>query len=138
MKIRQATLKDFLEIRQLQHQCFSSTEKASADVLKKRLKHHSYNYVIEEENHVISYILAEETEYSLFVHSLVVKKNYRQKGYATTLLKHIMNQAKIKNISRIELLAKDDKILFYQKLGFQKEVQADSIWHKMVYNVNVR
>lgn len=58
---------------------------------------------------------------SLYIIFLATSKSYRKKGFGTTLLKEIEKQTKQFGIKLITLVAKDDLVSFYSKLGFKED-----------------
>jgi ribosomal protein S18 acetylase RimI-like enzyme len=58
---------------------------------------------------------------SLYIIFLATSKSYRKKGFGTKLLKEIENQAKQFGVKLITLVAKDDLVSFYSKLGFKED-----------------
>lgn len=60
----------------------------------------------------------------LYIDFIATFKNQRKKGYASALLKSADEIARAKNLSKIALIVKQDKIKnikFYESLGFKKD-----------------
>ena len=55
-----------------------------------------------------------------FIEDVVILENYRGKGIGKLILKNLIKKAKEKSCYKLVLECKEDKLEFYQRIGFQK------------------
>jgi len=61
---------------------------------------------------------------SCLIEDVVIHKNYRSKGIGRDLINHLINFSKNKKCDKIILNSSESNVIFYEKLGFEKnEVQ---------------
>ena len=68
-------------------------------------------------------------------------QKYRKQGYASTLIDHVIKEAKAQKRKGVVLTCKEKLIPFYEKLGFINEgisssVHGNTVWYQMRYAFN--
>jgi predicted GNAT family N-acyltransferase len=106
----------------------SKTYDEFCKVLDKITNQNSHIFVIEQDNKIISSIkcMVEQKIHNNFkcvlhIEDLVTDVNYRKKGLASILLKHIINLANIFNCYKIVLCSNPENEEFYLKQHFIKK-----------------
>lgn len=97
----------------------------SKNILKEDIKNKNYNYLVAKNNNgkIIGYIGISYVLDSADIISIVVHKDYTQKGIATLLLQEIFAFAKENNIQKIMLEVRRSNIpaqKLYEKHGFKQ------------------
>ena len=97
----------------------------SKNILKEDIKNKNYNYLVAKNNNgkIIGYIGISYVLDSADIISIVVHKDYTQKGIATLLLQEIFEFAKENNIQKIMLEVRRSNIpaqKLYEKHGFKQ------------------
>ena len=97
----------------------------SKNILKEDIKNKNYNYLVAKNNDgkIIGYIGISYVLDSADIISIVVHKDYTQKGIATLLLQEIFAFAKENNIQKIMLEVRRSNIpaqKLYEKHGFKQ------------------
>ena len=97
----------------------------SKNILKEDIKNKNYNYLVAKNNDgkIIGYIGISYVLDSADIISIVVHKDYTQKGIATLLLQEIFEFAKENNIQKIMLEVRRSNIpaqKLYEKHGFKQ------------------
>ena len=97
----------------------------SKNILKEDIKNKNYNYLVAKNNDgkIIGYIGISYVLDSADIISIVVHKDYTQKGIATLLLQEIFAFAKENNIQKIMLEVRSSNLpaqKLYEKLGFKQ------------------
>ena len=97
----------------------------SKNILKEDIKNKNYNYLVAKNNNgkIIGYIGISYVLDSADIISIVVHKDYTQKGIATLLLQEIFAFAKENNIQKIMLEVRKSNIpaqKLYEKHGFKQ------------------
>lgn len=97
----------------------------SKNILKEDIKNKNYNYLVAKNNDgkIIGYIGISYVLDSADIISIVVHKEYTQKGIATLLLQEIFEFAKENNIQKIMLEVRRSNIpaqKLYEKHGFKQ------------------
>ena len=97
----------------------------SKNILKEDIKNKNYNYLVAKNNDgkIIGYIGISYVLDSADIISIVVHKDYTQKGIATLLLQEIFAFAKENNIQKIMLEVRKSNIpaqKLYEKHGFKQ------------------
>lgn len=88
----------------------------------------NFGFVVEVNNKVIGYsslhVIEKINRRSCLIEDVVIHKNYRSKGIGRDLINHLINFSKNKKCDKIILNSSESNIIFYEKLGFEKnEVQ---------------
>ena len=88
----------------------------------------NFGFVVEINNKVIGYaslhVIDKINRRSCLIEDVVIHKNYRSKGIGRDLINHLINFSKNKKCDKIILNSSESNIIFYEKLGFEKnEVQ---------------
>lgn len=91
-------------------------------------------YLIKNNNTFLGLVLTARSESTLHIIDLIVTKQYRNKGIATSVLKALHQQAISSNITSLKLsVAKENPaIKLYLKLGFKTSAKSES-YFQMVY-----
>lgn len=156
MKIRNAVLSDLEDIYNIEKQCFLFWEAASKEQLEERLKYFpDCFWVLETEDGMIGFINGMATDIpdlddTMYENAALHNKNgawqmvfgldilheYRHNGYASTLMNHLIQNAKNAGRSGVVLTCKKELLEFYQKFGFQSEgisqsVHGGAVWYQM-------
>lgn len=97
----------------------------SKNILKEDIKNKNYNYLVAKNNNgkIIGYIGISYVLDSADIISIVVHKDYTQKGIATLLLQEIFAFAKENNIQKIMLEVRSSNLpaqKLYEKHGFKQ------------------
>lgn len=97
----------------------------SKNILKEDIKNKNYNYLVAKNNDgkIIGYIGISYVLDSADIISIVVHKDYTQKGIATLLLQEIFAFAKENNIQKIMLEVRSSNLpaqKLYEKHGFKQ------------------
>ena len=97
----------------------------SKNILKEDIKNKNYNYLVAKNNNgkIIGYIGISYVLDSADIISIVVHKDYTQKGIATLLLQEIFAFAKENNIQKIMLEVRRSNLpaqKLYEKHGFKQ------------------
>lgn len=98
----------------------------------------TYKYSFEENNQEVArgllYVLKDDAHKEPFglMSDIHVKSKYREKGYGTKIVKHIIQQAKDKGCYKLMLSSKESRGLesWYLNLGFKK--------HSTTYRINLK
>ena len=121
--IRNATIDDIDKISGLEALCFPANEAASREAFKGRLLYYPEHFWL------------------LFEDDLLISQKYRKQGYASTLIDHVIKEAKAQKRKGVVLTCKEKLIPFYEKLGFINEgisssVHGNTVWYQMRYAFN--
>lgn len=83
-----------------------------------------YTMVYSNHNLIGFFSIREASDY-LYIHTIQLVASFRGKGYGTTLLQHIENIARTKNLQRIHLsvFKENPTQRLYQKLGYKQIAQ---------------
>ena len=156
MKIRNAVISDLEAIYNIEKQCFPVGEAASKEQLEERLKYFpDCFWVMETEDGMIGFINGmvtdipdlDDTMYEnaalhnkngawQMVFGLDVLPEYQHNGYASMLMKHLIQNTKKAGRNGVVLTCKKELLEFYQKFGFQSEgisqsVHGGAVWYQM-------
>jgi ribosomal-protein-alanine N-acetyltransferase len=77
-------------------------------------------FVAESDRKLLGYIVGVRSFRKITIASIAVKKNFRRRGIATELVRHLIKKVREK-VKRIELqvrVSNEDAIMFYEKIGF--------------------
>jgi ribosomal protein S18 acetylase RimI-like enzyme len=83
-----------------------------------------YTMVYGNDNLIGFFSIREASDY-LYIHTIQLVASFRSKGYGTTLLQHIENIARTKNLQRIHLsvFKENPAQRLYQRLGYKPIAQ---------------
>ena len=141
MMIRQATIDDLDEIYHVEAECFPPNEAATKKEFEERLKYYpNHFWVIFEDEKLIAFIdgfatddenlndemyedasLHDENGSWQMIFGLNTLPEYRNRGYAGKLIRHVIDTAKKENRSGVVLTCKKELINYYSKFGFVDE-----------------
>ena len=157
MNIRNGRISDVDELTAIEAECFPAAEAAERKSFEDRLKHYADHFwILEDDNgKIISFVngmvtdeehLTDEMYKNTSMHNengawqMIFGVNtlpkYRKKGYAETVLRRVIDDAKKQGRKGLVLTCKEKLIHFYGKLGFVDEGVSDSehggvVWHEM-------
>lgn len=146
MIIRNATMADLDAIAEIEKLCFPETEAASREAFFKRLETFANHFwVLEEAGKVVSVIngmvsdipmLVDEMYEDAVMHcengawqmifGVITHPDYQKKGYASMIMKRVMEEAVKQGRKGIVLTCKEHMIPFYKKFGFINEGKSKS------------
>ncbi|WP_457562974.1 GNAT family N-acetyltransferase [Caminibacter pacificus] len=97
------------------------TNKRSKEEVIKMLQNSTFVFGIVENNELVAFsrVLSDKV-YKAFIFDVIVKSEYRNRGYATILINEILNHKELKEVKSFELYCKEEMIGFYEKFGFKK------------------
>ncbi|MCD8095208.1 MAG: GNAT family N-acetyltransferase [Ruminococcus sp.] len=157
MKIRNAQSKDLKMVAVIEKICFSkeeaATEKALSDRIKSFPKHfwlleNDDSDLIGEINGMVTnepdlkdemyhnaYLHDEEGEWQM-IFSVAVLPEFQRKGYASLLMKRMLEDVKADGRKGVVLTCKAELVSFYECFGFKNEgisvsQHADVVWYQM-------
>lgn len=155
--IRNIKAEDFESVVKIEKECFPKAEAATEEQFKQRIKAFgNHFYVLEYTNIIIGFIngmvtnectISDEMYSDSSLHNekgiwqtvfgLDIIKNFRRKGYASLLMKEMINKAKEENRQGVILTCKENLIPFYKRFGFcekgiSKSVHGGAVWHDMI------
>lgn len=156
MIIRNATINDLSAIAEIEAVCFPAAEAASEMAFKERLQYYAdcfwLLYVNENFIGFIDGMRTDEADLSDFMYEnaslhkpqgrwqmifgLNVLPQYRCKGYAGLLIKHIVAEARKNGCEGVVLTCKERLLHYYEKFGFVNEgvsasVHGNVVWYQM-------
>jgi N-acetylglutamate synthase-like GNAT family acetyltransferase len=84
----------------------------------------SYGFVVEKDKKIIGFAATYKKfrKNGWFIFSVVVKKQFRERGIGTKLMRHLLNNIKRKG-RKAFLIAENGSEDFYKKLGFRKNTK---------------
>lgn len=105
----------------------------------------SFYYVCKFENEIIGYVNFSIVLDTMELNSIVVKKDFKQKGIATYMLDKVINIAKEKNISKIFLEVRKSNIPaqnLYKKFNFKhintrNKYYSDNLEDAYIYSLSL-
>ena len=141
MTIRNATLDDLDDLANIEQECFPPAEAADRKSFKERLKiYPNHFWILEKDGEIISFIngfvtnekkLNDEMYENATLHNengswqMIFGVNtlpeHRGNGYASRLIKKVIETAKKENRLGVVLTCKDYLTEFYSKFGFVNE-----------------
>ena len=90
------------------------------------------NYIAKENDSIIAHAgTGAENNNIAIVNSVLVEKNHRGKGYATTIVKKLCEDLILENKTCYLMVLEDKKKKLYQKIGFEKKCS----YGKLIRNV---
>lgn len=156
MRIRNADISDLDRITEVEALCFPEPEAATRESLAERLRcYPGHFWVLEEKEQIVGFVNGLVTDCShledrMYENASVHEEDgawqmifgvdtipeYRNRGCATMLLKHVIKAAKQQKRKGIVLTCKEHLVHFYSKFGFKDEGISQSehggvIWHEM-------
>ena len=156
MEIRNANPDDLDELAKIEQECFPPKEAAKRDEIKQRLNiYPNHFWVLEKDGKIVSFIngfttdnpdLSDEMYENASLHDedgswqmifgVDTLPEYRRNGYAESLIKKIIDNAKKENRSGVVLTCKNHLVRYYPKFGFADEGVSKSrhggeIWNQM-------
>ena len=146
LEIRMAKKEDVEKIVEIEEKCFPAAEAAKKEDICKRFETFGENFIVAVENgKVIGFVngcttdkaeLPDELYHDTSLHKpsgnyqtvfgLDVLPEYRKRGIAGELLKHMISLSKERKKQGIILTCKDYLIGYYEKFGFENQGVADS------------
>lgn len=160
VEIRMAEKEDVAKIVMIERECFPVAEAAKEEDIYKRFEAFGDNFIVAvEDGKVIGFVngcttdkpeLPDELYHNPLLHNaaggyqtvfgLDVLPEYRKKGVAGELLKHMISLSKARKKKGIILTCKDYLIGYYEKFGFENQgVSASSHggakWNNMFLNL---
>ncbi|MDF3003171.1 MAG: acetyltransferase [Bacillota bacterium] len=159
--IRQASIEDLDRLNEIEQICFPPMEAASRDSLKFRLMVYGPSFQLAEfDSRIIGFINGSiindmvihdehygDTSYhdpngeyqSIF--GLCMLPEYRKSGYASALVKALIKTAADSGRKGLTLCCKEEKIPYYEKLGFVNHGRSASdhggaVWYNMIFELN--
>lgn len=102
----------------------------SYKAMKEQISNHYEYYIINIDNEDVGYFCIKEEDNAMFLSKLYLKKIHRGKGYASKTIKHLKNEAVVRDLSKIWLTVNkynEHTIKVYKNKGFKitKEQVAD-------------
>ena len=157
MNIRNGRISDVDELTAIEAECFPAAEAAERKSFEDRLKHYADHFwILDDDNgKIISFVNGMVTDEEhltdkMYENASMHNENgawqmifgvntlleYRKKGYAETVLRRVIDDAKKHGRKGLVLTCKEKLIHFYGKLGFVDEGVSDSehggvVWHEM-------
>lgn len=157
MKVRQARKrKDIDKLCALETDAFSEADAATRESMERRLNTHPNTFwVIDKDKRIVSGIngiltnekdlcdemYADEKYYDedgkwLMLFGVATLTEYRHKGYASAIMRQVMQDAKVAGIEGIVLTCKDGYVGYYEQFGFvdegpSKSTHGGASWHQM-------
>lgn len=159
--IRQASIEDLEQLDEIEQICFPPKEAASCDTIESRLKVYGRSFQLAElDGKIIGFINGSiindmvihdehygDTSYhdvngeyqSIF--GLCMLPEYRKSGYASALVNALINTAADSGRKGLTLCCKEEKISYYEKLGFVNHGKSASdhgsaVWYNMILKFN--
>lgn len=156
--VRKARIGDLDDIARIEQQCFPVQEAATKEQIRERMKHFgSHFYVIEYVGTIVGFIngmvtdeetISDEMYEDALLHNeqgrwqsvfgLDVVSEFRNRGFATMLMKALIQDAENEKRDGVILTCKENLIPFYEGLGFQNQgvsasVHGGAVWYDMKY-----
>lgn len=157
--IRNVDEKDLDYVYKIERECFPKTQAATRQQLKDRIKAFgNHFYILECAGEIIGFIngmvtnessISDEMYSNSSLHNekgmwqtvfgLDIVKGFRRNGYASLLMKEMINKARKEKRQGIILTCKENLINFYENFGFVKKgisrsVHGGVVWYDMVLN----
>ena len=157
MNIRTASMQDIEEISAIENECFPPEQACTKEQFKQRLTYYPEHFwLLEKDGEIISFVdgfctdeetLTDEMYEKAELHNesgkiqMIFGVNtlpaYRKKGYASLLIRYIIEQSQKQGRKAIILTCKEEKIPFYEHLGFENQglsssVHGDVQWYQMI------
>ena len=121
------------------YKIFNYSESEKEKRMREKLQDSRFTYLIIRNNQntvcgFIGYRSSFSDKNVIFIDSLGVKQEYKNKGYGKKLIEHIVNETRTQGYDRISLYPSKEAIPFYQKLGFiqQEKYNPTGEWLKQI------
>jgi ribosomal protein S18 acetylase RimI-like enzyme len=124
MKVSLVEPKDFEKINQLIEKEFPYTKKSKVKAEKRVKEKNVFLFKLEEKNEFIGFIDVAFQQGTGWVYGLVVKEEFRNKGFGKKLLDHALNFLRSLGAKEARLFVKEKNLKakrLYQSFGFTKE-----------------
>ena len=148
MEIRNAALKDLPAIAAVEAECFPAAEAATAEEFAGRLAHYANHFwLLFEDGQLAAFVdgfctdtpdaaLHDEAGAWQMIFGVNTLPRCRRRGYAETLLRQAIADARVQGRKGLVLTCKDRLVHYYAKLGFVNEGVSGSthggvVWHQM-------
>ena len=156
MEIRNATMADLAAVTYLEAICFPAAEAASEESFAQRLTcYPNHFWLLMDGDTVVSFVnglvtdelcLRDEMYENAGLHNengawqmifgVDTHPDYRRRGCAGKLLKHVIAEAKAQGRKGLVLTCKDKLVPYYSKFGFVSEgvsqsTHGDVVWYQM-------
>lgn len=156
MEITKAEFKDLKELHEIEQECFPEEQAASFDSMKQRLQvYPDHFWIMKDGEKIISFIngmccdesdLSDEMYADASMHcengewqmlfGVCTRKQYRNNGYASELIRYCIAESKQKGRKGVVLTCLEHMIPFYENLGFVNEGISSSVhgnvrWYQM-------
>lgn len=141
VELRLAYLQE--DLGEISESDLQSLKEALPQYFRKHLNQDLFVYIAGEEKEIIAcaFLLVVEKPMSpMFITgktgtvlNVYTKPKYRKRGYAKQLMKALLEDAKVNELSVIELKATDDGYHLYKSVGFEDVV---SKYHNMRFKLN--
>ena len=121
MNFRCATAADFDELVKIKQLCLSEESKNPRVIIEEFSKINSYCYIAEVNKQIIGYVNIWFTASSGYIASICVLPEYRNIGVGKLLLKEVINESWLRDITEIILHVRISNIAainFYKSFGF--------------------
>lgn len=122
MSIRLMEVKDLNEILVLEHQLFTSAWNEEDFIYEIETNPFSFNYVLEDNEEIVGYAGLWITYEQAQITTIGVKKECQRKGYASLLMKHLLELVRAHQCEMISLevrVSNESAIKLYEKFGFK-------------------
>jgi ribosomal protein S18 acetylase RimI-like enzyme len=119
------TEQQILELYDLYQQEWWSNTRNLSDI-RKMLQHTTLLVGIcqPETNKLIGFSrIISDLTYKAMIFDVIIHDDYQGKGLGRFLVNHIVSHPQLESVEHIELYCKPDKVPFYEKLGFTKELE---------------
>lgn len=121
------TLQDLADLNALMHE-LSATSFCNEELLNNALNDANVHvYVIRDEGHIVAtgtLCIKHTLEFSIAnIESVVVRSQYRGRGYGKELMAVMIDSAKKKNVHHVQLTSNPTRVAanrLYQELGFER------------------
>ncbi|PTQ97852.1 acetyltransferase (GNAT) family protein [Mucilaginibacter yixingensis] len=154
--LRNAALNDLSAISAIENVCFPPNEAASVLSFTKRLQIYPQHFwLLEIDGQLVGYVngmvtnqptISDELFSNAALHDelgewqsifgIAVAPGYRNQGYASQLMRHLIIKAKEEKRKGVILTCKSHLITYYQRFGFtdmgvSQSVHGGEVWHDM-------
>lgn len=154
--VRKARASDIDDIAHIEQICFPIEEAATKEQITERMKcFGNHFYVIEYVGSIVGFIngmvteeetISDEMYENILFHNedgrwqtvfgLGVVNGYRKKGFATMLMRQLIEDSRKEKRAGVILTCKENRIPFYERIGFRnqgvsKSVHGGAVWYDM-------
>ena len=157
MEIRTATIADLAQIAAVEAECFPAAEAATKEEFAERIKYYGNHFwLMYEAEKLIAFVdgfvtnepdLTDEMYENAAMHDengawqmifgVNTLPDYRRHGYAGTLLRRAIDDARQQGRRGVVLTCKEKLLPYYAKFGFsdegvsEKSTHGNAVWHQM-------